>query len=86
MKATNEFVLVIRDKTDAEKNGLIIPGSGRTKPHVGTIHSVGAMVKDHNIKSGKGKKCLFHGTVGFEIEFDGQVYLVLQDREIIAMV
>lgn len=85
MKATNEFVLVIRDKTESEKSGLILPTAGRIKPSVGTIQTVGGLVKDHNIKSGKGKKCLFHPTVGFELEYAGIVYLVLQDREIIAM-
>lgn len=85
MKATNEFVLIKRDKTESEKSGLIIPSAGRVKPHVGTIESVGALVRDHNIKAGKGKKCLFHPTVGFEIVYDDVTYLVLTDREIIAM-
>lgn len=85
MKATNEFVLVIRDKTETEKAGLILPTGGRVKPHVGTILSSGSLVKDNNIKSGKGKKCLFHPTTGWELEYEGTTYLVLEGHQIIAL-
>lgn len=86
LKATNEFVFIIRDKTETEKAGLIIPGAGREKPHVGTVVTVGATVKDGNIKSSKGKKALFHKGIGFEVEYEGVVYLVLQAHEILAIV
>lgn len=82
-KACNEFVLVLRDKTPTE--GLMLPSTGRVKPHTGTVHAVGSLVKDPNIKSAKGKKCLFHPTVGWEIDYEGTTYLVLLDREIIAI-
>lgn len=85
MKATNDFVLVIRHETPAEKGGLIIPNQGRVKPHVGTIVSSGGLTKDQNIKAGKGKIALFHPTVGWELEYEGQVYLVLTSNQIIAM-
>lgn len=84
-QACNEFVLVIRDPTETEKGGLIVPNQGRVKPHSGTVHAVGNLVRDREIKQAKGKKVLFHPTVGWEIDYEGQVYLVLQDREIIAL-
>lgn len=84
-KACNEFVLVLRDKTEKESGGVIIPNSGRVKPHTGTIHAIGALVKDPSIKGGKGKKCLFHPTVGWEIDYDGVTYLVLGGHEIIGL-
>jgi len=84
-KACNEFVLVLRDETPTEKSGLAIPSSGRKKQHTGTIHAVGGLVKDPHIKAGKGKKCIFHADVGFELTYEDVVYLVLADREIIAM-
>lgn len=86
MKATNEFVLVIRDKAETETKGFVLPSDGKKKPSVGTIFSVGVLAKDGNIKSGKGKRCLFHPTVGWEIDFEGVTYLVLGSHEIIALV
>lgn len=84
-KACNEFVLVLRDKTDRDSGGVILPTNSRVKPHSGTIHAIGSLVKDPVIKAGKGKKCLFHPTVGYEITFEEIVYLVLSGHEIIAL-
>lgn len=84
-KACNEFVLVMRDKTDRESVGVILPTGSRVKPHTGTIHAIGSLVKDPEIKRGKGKTCLFHPTVGYEITYQEVIYLVLSGHEIIAI-
>lgn len=86
MKATNEFVLVIRDKVETETKGFVLPSDGKKKPNIGTIFSVGVLVKDGNIKSGKGKRCLFHSTVGWDISHEGVDYLVLEATQIISLV
>ncbi len=83
--ACNKFVLVLRDKTETETSGFYIPDQGRVKPHTATIQAIGPKAEDENIKGGKGKKCLFHPSVGYEIEYEGIVYLVLSDHEIIAL-
>lgn len=86
IQATNNFVLVIRDKTENEKYGLSLPSAGKEKPHKGTVHSIGSLVKDQKIKSSKGKSILFHKGNGFEMDYEGTTYLVLEDRQIIAVV
>lgn len=86
IQATNNFVFIIRDEIKKETNGLIIPGQSRVKPSIGTIYSIGDLVQDKYIKSGIGKKCLFHQGIGFEIEYESVVYLVLQGSEIISVV
>lgn len=86
VKAVNTVVWVVRDKTENEQSGLVLPSQGKVKPHQGTIVSVGGLVKDGNIKAGKGKKALFHKGVGQEIDFDGQTYLILDDIQIIGVV
>lgn len=86
IKATNNFVFIQRDKTETEKSGLIIPTSGQVKQHIGTIVSVGNLVRDMKIKSGQGKKAMFHSTVGFNITHEEVEYVVLNGEEIIAIV
>lgn len=81
--ACNKFVLILRD--ESEDGILEIPEQGRTKPHSGTIHAVGSLVEDENIKVGIGKKCLFHQGIGFEITYEEISYLVLSGHEIIAL-
>jgi co-chaperonin GroES (HSP10) len=84
MIAVNEWVIVKRDETDSEKGGLIVPTAGREKPHSGTIISVGVQAKDKNIR--KSKKAFFHRGVGFEIEYNKEVFLVLRSEEILFIV
>lgn len=85
IQATNNFIFIIRDKIDDEVGGLLIPGQGKEKPSSGEIYSVGSMVKDFRIKSGKGKTCIFHKGIGFEIDYKEKTYLVLMDTEIIGI-
>lgn len=86
IKAVNNFIFVVRDKVEVEQSGFILPSVGREKPHQGTIVSIGSLVRDREIKAGKNKKVLFHKGVGMEIEYEGQVYLVLNELEVIAIV
>jgi len=87
VKATNNFVFLIRDETETETaTKLFIPSGGREKPHTGKVISVGGLVKDPEIKRSKGQKALFHKTVGMSIEYDGIEYLVVQEHEILAIV
>lgn len=80
-KATGIYVWIIRDEVKSEQNGLIIPGVGREKPHTGIIHSFGDKVTDEDIRTRE--RAIFHKGVGQEIDYAGQVYLVLQEHEII---
>lgn len=82
-RATNNFVFIIRDAAEKETAGLLIPGVGREKPHYGTVDSVGSLVGDKNIR--KGKKAMFHKGTGFEIEYAGVTYLVIEGERIISV-
>lgn len=86
IKATNNFVFLIREKIESESKGIILPTSAREKPHTGKVISVGGLAKDPEIKRSKGQKALFHKTVGTNIEYEGIEYLVLQEHEILAIV
>ncbi len=84
IQATNNFVFIKRDETQKEVKGLLMPGSAREKPSQGIIVSVGKLVRDKAIR--EGVKGMFHKGIGFEVEYDNEVYLVLQGEEIIATV
>lgn len=86
IKATNNYIFIIRNENIKEKNGLILPPSGVVKPHKGTIFSVGGKVTDPDIKKGVGLTALFHQGIGFTIEEEEKEYLVLQEHEIIAII
>ena len=85
IQAVNNAVFVIREKEEAEKSGLLIPGKDKLKPNQGKILSVGDLVGDKKIKGAKNKQCLFHSGVGFTIQFEGTDYLVLEAQNVIAI-
>lgn len=85
LKATNNYVFILKEENITKKNGLILPSSGLIKPHKGKIFSVGGKVTDPDIKRGEGKTALFHQGIGFSFEEAGVEYLVLQEHEIIAI-
>ncbi len=85
-KATNNFVFVIRDEIEKEKDGIFIPGKGRVKPNRGDIFSIGGKVTDPDIKDGKGKKGLFHPGIGQEFDIDGKTYLLLSENDIFGVI
>lgn len=85
IKATNNFVWIIRDESESEQSGFFIPDQGREKPHTGKIFSIGALVKDKNIKSAKGQTAVFHKGIGFSIEYQGTEYLLLTEEQIIGV-
>lgn len=86
IQATNDFVFVKRDAAAEESSGLYIPSSGRARPHSGIVLSIGDMVQDKKIKASKGKKAIWHGDVGFPVEYAGEEFLVLSGGHIIGIV
>lgn len=85
IKATNNFIFIIRDKTESEKGGLLIPTQSVEKPHSGIIFSCGKMVRDPDLKKAIGKTAIFHKTTGQEIEFEGDTFVVLPDEHILGI-
>lgn len=84
IQATNNFVIIIRDKIPEDSKGIFIPNKGKEKPHQGQIYSVGELTEDSKIQ--EGRKALFHKGVGFEIDFEGITYLYLTDKEVISVI
>lgn len=81
-EAVNNFVYIIRDETEKETDGLLIPGRGQEKQSTGTIYSVGSLTRDAKIKKAINKKAKFFKGTGFEQDIEGVNYLVLTDDQI----
>jgi len=85
IKATNDWVFIEQDKKTTESHGFTLPDASKEKPSAGIIVSIGRLVKDPDIKAGKGKRALFHKGTGFSINFEGKDYLVIQSGNIIGV-
>jgi co-chaperonin GroES (HSP10) len=82
IKATNNNVLVVRDKSAENIGGLYIPDEAKKLMHRGVIKSVGSLCSDKTIK--EGVIGIFNKSAGFEITEDGVIYLVLTQMDIIS--
>lgn len=82
--ATNHWVWVKRDEVKKESGALLLPTSGRIKPHTGKILGVGVLAKDPNIKVGK--TAVWHSSTGQELTFEDETFVVLADEHIIRVI
>lgn len=82
IKAKNNFVLLKRHESAAERAGLLIPDSAKKKPQTGDIISVGSLVADKTIK--EGQIAYFHQTAGFPLDVEGEEVFILREQDIIA--
>lgn len=85
VEAVNKWVWVIRDKPETEKAGLVLLKSATEKPHTGLVISIGSMVEDKRIKAAKGKRAVFHKTVGNELTYKEVTYLIIHEEQILGI-
>jgi co-chaperonin GroES (HSP10) len=79
LDAAGYHIFVIRDETETEKLGFLLPDNAQKKPNTGEIISVGQLIEDKNVK--KGRKAIFNRQAGFEIElFDTTITVLRADQ------
>ena len=73
------------------KGGIIIPDTAKEKPQEGEIVAVGTgKVLDNGqrvaVEVKAGDKVIFSKYAGTEVKIDGQDYLILSERDILAII
>jgi co-chaperonin GroES (HSP10) len=79
--AANSYVFVIRDDSQKEVGGLVMPDQSLKPTNVGEIVSIGKLVSDKSIQLKR--RAIFSQHSGFSINVDNVEYTVLRDSEII---
>jgi chaperonin GroES len=81
-KPLGKRVLVKRvEEEQTTASGIIIPDSAKEKPSEGIVKEIGSKVKDISKKD----KVLFGQYSGTEISLDGEVYLLLNQDDILGI-
>jgi chaperonin GroES len=86
--------VVINPTEDAESrtpSGLVIPDTAKEKPQVGEVIAVGPGARDEDgdripMDVSIGDKVLYSKFAGTEVKLDGNEYLVLSERDLLAIV
>jgi chaperonin GroES len=66
--------------------GIIIPDSAKEKPLKGEVIAVGNGTKDEEMVLKSGNKVLYGKYAGTEIELDGELYLIMRQSDVLAII
>ena len=99
MTATKVSIKPLEDRVVVQANeaetttasGLVIPDTAKEKPQEGIVEAVGPGRIDDNgnrvpLDVAVGDKVIYSKYGGTEVKFDGQDYLVLSARDVLAVV
>jgi len=86
--------VVVTSTEDAESrtpSGLVIPDTAKEKPQIGEVIAVGPGARDEDgdripMDVSVGDKVLYSKFAGTEVKLDGSDYLVLSERDLLAVV
>ncbi len=80
---------VVVEPLEAEaktESGIIIPDSAKEKPNQGKVVAVPAENDDNKITVSVGDIVLYGKYTGTEIDLDGNSYLIMSEKDILAIV
>jgi chaperonin GroES len=86
--------VVVKSNDDAETttaSGLVIPDTAKEKPQTGEVVAVGPGARDDDgdripMEVSVGDKVLYSKFAGTEVKLDSDEYLVLSERDLLAIV
>jgi chaperonin GroES len=87
----DRVVIKALEREEMTKSGIVLPDTAKEKPQEGKIIAVGTgKLLDNGQRVAldvkEGDKVIFSKYAGTEVKFDGQDYLILSERDILAIV
>jgi chaperonin GroES len=87
----DRVVIKVLEKEERTKSGIVLPDTAKEKPQEGKIVAVGiGKVLDNGQRVAldvkEGDKVIFSKYAGTEVKIDGQDYLILSERDVLAIV
>jgi len=87
IKPLADRVLVEPMKAETKTaSGIIIPDNAKEKPQKATVVAVGNGTKDHSMTVKIGDTVLYGKYSGTELKFEGKDYLIMPEKDILAIV
>ena len=67
-------------------SGIIIPDNAKEKPQKATVVAVGSGTKDNPMTVKVGNTVLYGKYSGTELKFEGKDYLIMSEKDILAVI
>lgn len=79
------------EKEETTKFGIVLPDTAKEKPQEGKVIAVGSGKLLENgqkvvLEVKEGDKVIFSKYAGTEVKFDGEDYMILSERDILAII
>jgi len=86
----DRVVLETLAKEEVTKSGIVLPDTAKEKPQEGKVVAVGAGKVLENgqriaVEVKEGDKVIFSKYAGTEVKIDGKEYLIVNERDILAV-
>lgn len=87
----DRVVIKVLEREEKTKSGIVLPDTAKEKPQEGKVVAVGSgKVLDNGqrvpLDVKEGDKVIFSKYAGTEVKVDGQEYLIVSERDILAIV
>ena len=87
----DRVVIKVLEKEQKTMSGIVLPDTAKEKPQEGQIMAVGTGKMLDNgqriaLEVKEGDKVIFSKYAGTEVKVDGQDYLILSERDILAII
>lgn len=87
----DRVVIKVLEREEKTKSGIVLPDTAKEKPQEGKIVAVGTGKLLENgqrvaLDVKEGDKVIFSKYAGTEIKIDGQDYLILSERDVLAII
>jgi chaperonin GroES len=87
IRPLGDRVLVKRlDAEEKTQSGIILPGSAQEKPQMAEVIAVGPGTDEVKMEVKAGDRVIFSKYGGNEIKMDGEEFLLLSQRDVLAVV
>lgn len=80
--------VVIKQVAAEEKtaSGIVLPGQAKEKPQTAEVIAVGPGTEDEKMEVKAGDQVIFSQYAGTEVKYQGEEYLILTQRDLLAIV
>jgi chaperonin GroES len=87
----DRIVVKVLEQVEKTKSGIYVPDTAKDKPQEATVLAVGPGARDEDgdripMDVAVGDKILFSKYGGTEIKIDGEGYLILSERDVLAKI
>lgn len=87
----DRVVVKALEREEKTKSGIVLPDTAKEKPQEGKVIAVGTgRVLDNGqrvpLEVKEGDKVIFSKYAGTEVKIDGEEYLILSERDVLALV